>query len=190
MKNFLKYTLLFALPIFILGGTLEVLLRNIPNDYSLKKEFLDKNSDSIKVLFLGSSHAFYGINPSNFGSSSFNASNVSQTLEYDLEILKKYKNNWHDLECIAVPVSYFSLFVKQDQGAESWRMRNYAIYYGITASKRIGDYSEALGNKLSIILTRLYSYYINGNPNLSSSNLGWGFKFNSKKKDLDKTGKA
>ena len=110
MKKFLKFILLFTLPIFILGLSSEYILRKIPNDYLLKKEFLDNNSDSIEVLFLGSSHAFYGVNPAYLSLNSFNAAIVSQTLDYDFEILKKYRNNWSNLECIVIPISYFSLY--------------------------------------------------------------------------------
>lgn len=178
------------LPIFILGVSSEILLRKIPNDYVLKRKFLDNYSDSIKVLFLGSSHAFYGVNPAYFSSKSFNASYPSQTLNYDFEILKKYRNNWKDLECIAIPISYFSLFVSFDTGIESWRVKNYNIYYGMNMSNKFVDNTEALSNKLSVNLDRLYSYYVCGNSNISCSSLGWGIDFNSKnKKDLNKTGK-
>ena len=53
---------------------MEILLENIPNDYSFKKEYLDENSDSIEILVLGSSHSYYGINPIYFHLRAFNAS--------------------------------------------------------------------------------------------------------------------
>jgi len=178
MTKFIKYVFLFTLPIFILGGSSEYLLRNIPNDYLLKKEFLDENSDSIEVLFLGSSHAFYGINPANISLKSFNASHISQTLDYDFEILKKYDNHWNNLKCIAIPVSYFSLFGRLDKGIESWRVKNYIIYYGMNTSDTLLDYSELLTNSLNLNLRRIDSYYIRGNSEISCSNLGWGFNYN------------
>lgn len=191
MKKFIKYLLLFTLPIFVFGVSTEFLLRKIPNDYLFKKEFLDKNSDSIEVLFLGSSHAFYGINPANFSSNSFNASHISQSLDYDFEILKKYNNHWSKLKCIAIPISYFSLFGRLETGIESWRVKNYTIYYGMTTSDKFIDYSEALSNKLTVNLRRIGSYYIKGNSSISCSNLGWGLSYNSKNKsDLNITGKT
>jgi len=191
MKKFIKYLLLFSLPIFVFGVSSEFLLRKIPNDYLFKKEFLDKNSDSIEVLFLGSSHAFFGINPANFSANSFNASHISQTLDYDFEILKKYNNHWCKLKCIAIPISYFSLYSRLETGIESWRVKNYTIYYGMTTSNKFIDYSEALSNKLTVNLRRIGSYYIKGNSSISCSNLGWGLNYNSKNKsDLNATGKT
>lgn len=189
MKKFIKHLVLFALPIFVLGVLSEFLLRHIPNDYLLKKEFLDKNSDSIEVLFLGSSHAFYGINPAYFSSKSFNASHISQPLDYDFEILKKYNNHWSKLKCIAISISYFSLYDRLETGKESWRIKNYTIYYGITTSDKFIDHSEVLTNKLTINLKRIDSYYIKDNSNISCSNLGWGLSYNSKNQsDLYATG--
>lgn len=191
MKKFIKHLFLFFLPIFILGFSSEFLLRKIPNDYLFKKEFLDKNADSIEVLFLGSSHAFYGINPADFGLNSFNASHISQSLDYDFEILKKYKNHWSKLKYIAIPISYFSLFGRLETGIESWRVKNYTIYYGMTTSDKFINYSEALSNKLNVNLRRIGSYYIRGNSSISCSNLGWGLNYNSKNKsDLNATGKT
>ena len=66
----------------------ELLLRNIPNDYSFKKNYLNTKSNSIEVLFLGSSHIYYGINPEYISRNSFNGSHISQSLNFDLEILE------------------------------------------------------------------------------------------------------
>lgn len=191
MKKFIKNFLLFTIPLLILGLASEFLLRKIPNDYLFKKEFLDKNSDNINILFLGSSHAFYGINPAYISSNSFNASHMSQSLDYDFEILKKYKNQWSKLECIAIPISYFTLFYKLETGIEFWRIKNYSIYYGMKTSNKFIDHSEAFGNKLTFNLRRIDSYYIKGKSGISCSNLGWGLDYNSKNKsDLNGTGKS
>ena len=90
--------MLFILPLIIIVLSFEILLDKIPNDYRYKKEYLDQNSDRIKVLFLGSSHVYFGINPTYISLNSFNASYYSQSLDYDFEILKKYSNNWSQLD--------------------------------------------------------------------------------------------
>ena len=65
----------------------------------------------------------------------FNASNVSQTYIYDLEILKKYEYNWANLKVIVLPVSYFSLFMKLEASKEYWRVKDYVIYNRLNASQ-------------------------------------------------------
>jgi hypothetical protein len=173
----------------MLGLLSEILLRKIPNDYVSKKQFLDNNSDSIKVLFLGSSHALVGINPTYFSVFSFNAGYFSQSLDYDFEILKKYKNNWENLDCIVIPISYSSLYGRLETGIESWRVKNYIIYYEMNTFTQISNFTELFSTRLNVNLGKIYTYYIRGESNISCSNLGWGQDYNSKKKeDLVKTG--
>lgn len=179
MTLFLRNIILFLSPVLLLGITGELLLRNIPNDYKVKKVYLDANAGKIKVLFLGNSHAFYGIDPQYFTEESFNAAYISQSLYYDWVILKKYSNKLDQLKYIVIPVDYFSLFTQLNDGNESWRVKNYNIYYGFHASSLIKDHSEMLGNKLNINILRLYRYYYRHQDNVTCSQLGWGKAYQS-----------
>ena len=94
MKKFWLHILKIILPIFIFFLVLEIAIRKIPNDYQLKKVYLDKNASKINTLILGSSHSFYGINPEYFSKHTFNAAYVSQTLDLDDELLQIYKEKY------------------------------------------------------------------------------------------------
>ncbi|HMJ46367.1 MAG TPA: hypothetical protein VK498_03515 [Ferruginibacter sp.] len=189
MKRFLKGIAIFLLPLLIFCIFSEILLRRIPNDYKYKKKYLDINSRYISTLFLGSSHAFFSINPDFIKSNSFNVAYVSQSLDYDLEILNKYHDKWDSLTCIVIPVDYFSLFTKLETSVEAWRIKNYTLYYGININNNISYYSEILSNNLKVNSKRLYNYYFRHHPDISCSMLGWGTDYNSKsKKDLESTG--
>jgi hypothetical protein len=168
---------------------MEVLLRTIPNDYKLKKEFLDKNAPHIEILCLGSSHAYYGINPVYFSKNSFNGSHVSQTIEYDLEILKKYQNKLSQLKYILMPISSFSLHATLKKGGQSWLVKNYYLYYDIHHINNIQNYSEVLSLNTNVNIKRLYSYYIKKETAITSSELGFGLTNSSKNpQDLIETG--
>lgn len=170
---------------------MEILLRNIPNDYEFKKEYLDKNSPEIETLILGSSHSFYGFNPVYFTNKTFNASHISQSLNYDFEIIKKYDYDFKQLKTIVLPISYFTLFTKLDAGPESWRIKNYILYYGLKTSNSYTDYSEVLCNKINVNLKRLVSYYIKRKPAISCTNFGWGTNYKSENaRDLIESGKT
>lgn len=169
---------------------IEILLRQIPNDYSYKREYLDNHSNGIETLILGSSHSYRGVNPVYFSTSCFNAAYVSQTLDYDLEILKKYQNNLAKLKTVILPISYFSFFQQLKTATESWRVKNYIIYYGMNTADLLTDYSEILSNRLDVNLSRLSSYYIEGNSNISCSKYGWGSFQLLKAKNLEETGKT
>lgn len=173
MKRFLKTTALFLLPILAFGISAEVLLRQIPNDYELKNDYLQKHGKDISILFLGSSHAFFGINPAYVKEKSFNAAYVSQSLDIDSHIFEKYSKNLTNLKIVVVPISYFSLYSSLKDTEESWRLKNYEIYYGISATDDLFSHFEMF-SKFEPNMYKLYSYHIKKNSFITSSDLGFG----------------
>ena len=191
MNLFIKKSLFFSAPVLILIGIMEISLRNIPNDYSFKKNYLDQHSNQIETLFLGSSHAFYAVNPEFITSKSFNAAHIAQSLDYDLEILKKYSTVTDKLEFIVVPIDYFSLFNRLETGVEKWRIKNYNIYYGLNKSKNLVENSEILNGKWNENIKRLDKFFRKNKSDISCNKVGWGTNNNSKNsKDLVETGKS
>ena len=190
MKKYLKRLGWICLPLLLIAIMMEVLLRNIPNDYLYKKEYLDAHAPEMETLILGSSHAFYGLDPVYFSSNTFNASHISQTLDYDYEILKKYQPQLTNLKTIVLPISSFTLFARMHKSLEKWRVKNYILYYKLKMAKSVKNYSEVLSIPLKYTLMRLASYYIKGTPEVTTSTLGWGTNYTSAHaKDLVETGK-
>lgn len=188
MKKFVKYIAVFILPIMLLAVLFEVLIRKIPNDYEYKKSYLDHHAKEVSILFLGSSHVYYGIDPK-YIKSSFNASYISQSFDYDLEILKKYSDQWTHLKYIVIPVDYFSFYGRLENSPEAWRAKNYRIYYDINTDHKIFNSAEILSNKFNVNLSRLYSHYLKGENDISCSNLGWGLSYRvNNNKDLVTSG--
>ena len=191
MSKFIKKVLIFSTPIIIFIILMEVLLREIPNDYSYKKNYLDTHSSEIETLFLGSSHSLYAVNPEYLNSNSFNAAHVAQSLDYDVEILKKYANQMDKLKYIIVPIDYFSLYNRLETGVEYWRIKNYTIYYGFDKSSGFVENLELLNGKWSENSFRVYKYLWKKKSEISCNQRGWGTNYNSKnKQDLFVTAKA
>lgn len=191
MQKFAIKIILFLFPTFLLAILLELMLRDIPNDYSFKRKFLDKNSSKIEVLILGSSHAYFGINPQFFQLKSFNAAYISQSIDYDLEIFKKYKHNFKNLNYIIIPVDYFTLYSQLEGGIEKWRIKNYNIYYDLNKfNYSYSDNFELSNGKISTNLDRLKEYYFKHEINsISCNKYGWGTSYKSiNNKDLIETG--
>jgi len=189
MKYFIRKTILFLFPLAILPLLMELLLRNIPNDYNYKKEYLMNNSNNITKLFLGSSHTYYGINPDFISGNSFNASHISQSIDLDYQIIKKYENNWNELKYIIIPIDYFTLFSRLSNGIEYWRIKNYNLYYDMHLSNSLSDNSELMSVSLKLNLRRIISYYFLNKTAITCSKLGFGNNY-KKSNDLVKTGKT
>lgn len=167
---------------------MEYILVSIPNDYSYKKTYLDKHSSEIEVLVLGSSHSFFGIDPIYFKKNTFNASHISQSLDFDNAILCKYKDRLNKLETIILPISYFSLWSKLENGSESWRVKNYQIYYHLN-SKSLKSKLELFNGKNTSSLKRVYEYYKSKTNDITVNQFGWGTTYSSvNNNDLIETG--
>jgi hypothetical protein len=189
MKKVIISLLLYLLPILVFAILLEIALRQIPNDYSYKKNYWDTHSPEIETLILGSSHAYYGMNPVYFSTNTFNAAHISQSLDYDYELLKQYDTKLPHLKTVIIPISYFTLWGKLSNGEESWRVKNYVLYYGIKNNNNLKYCFELTGNKLTTNIRRIISYLQKNN--IKCSEYGWGTNYNSQKaRNLEKTGKT
>ncbi len=190
MRKFIKLLLLFSSPILIGLISFEIILRNIPNDYLYKRNYLDKNSNNIEVLFLGNSHMYFGINPEYMSFKSFNNAHISQSLNYDLAILEKYKDNWKNLKYIIIPIDYFSMYSNLEDGIEKWRVKNYSIYYEIKNYNYQNNF-EVFNGKLPNNIARIKSYLFNNKSDITCNKYGFGTTYNSKNsKYLTETGKT
>lgn len=194
MKKFILKSILFLIPVFLFVILVENIIRSIPNDYSIKKEYLDKNSAEIEVLILGSSHTYFGIDPKYLRLKGYNSAYISQSIDYDFEILKKYKSHFKQLKYIIIPVDYFSLYSRLEEGTEKWRIKNYNIYYNVDSGSpfKLSNHFELLNGKVSDNILRANLYYKeHKNDNITCNELGWGTIYKSENSlNLSETGKA
>jgi hypothetical protein len=191
MNKFIQKALLFCAPVLVFMLIMELLLRNIPNDYSYKKNYLDQHSNEIEILLLGSSHAYRAINPEFIHSNSFNAAHIAQSIDYDIQILKKYANQTNKLKFIVIPIDYFTFYNRLETGVESWRIKNYNIYYGFNRSYNCKDNLEILNGKLLENSKRIVKFYWRKKSDISCKPLGWGAQKQSQDdKNLLLSGKA
>lgn len=189
MEKFLRKTTLFIIPILLGLVFCEHFLRKIPNDYSFKNEWLSNNARTIQVLNMGSSHAFYGIEPNLFSCKAFNAAHVSQSIKYDHFIFSKFVNDMDSLKVLVLPISYFSFTsFGPEKGIEDWRAKYYSIYYGCKYHRFEPKYNLEIYNNLRLKKV-LYSVFGKVNHR-TCSDLGWGttFKFENRSNDWKKSG--
>lgn len=130
MRKFLKYCLIFSLPIIMAAIPVEYLLRQLPNSYKYKYDWMQKNAEDVEILVLGNSQTLYGISPKHFKEKAFNLANVSQGLKQDSFLLKYWGDRYQHLKTVILPISYFSLLEPGllESFGESYRCRYYKIY--------------------------------------------------------------
>lgn len=190
MKRFLTQIILICiLPVLLLLGVFEYSLRTVPNDYAYKDTYIHNHGDKIRILNLGSSHTYAGIQPKYFSKKAFNLAFSSQNLKYDHFLYTHYIPLLDSLEYLIIPMSYFSTRLNMDNHAESWRIKNYCIYMGcnyhpfdidyhleITSKDKMKHLTDALLGKANFIncdsLGRGNKY------SLSKRNKSWKSKVN------------
>ena len=185
MKRFIKVIILFLLPVICGCVLLEYGMRNVPNSYSFKKNWLDKNISSVRIWSFGSSHGLYGISPKYFSKPAFNSAHVSQPLKYDAFIFGKYIEQADSLEWVILPISYFTMTSKMEDGEEWWRIKNYCIYYDCPYHEWEPKYNiEIIGNPLSFYkqIKRVGRYWIKGIDDNSCDSLGLDLGYSKTKR--------
>lgn len=191
MKKFLSKFFLILIPLLAGCILFEILLRNIPNNYKVKRYYLDHHADKIETLILGNSHALYGLNPEFLNDKSFNIAGLSQSINFDYYFLKKYEKQFENLKTVILPISYPSLIRRLESGPYSWRIKNYSIYYDWDENLSLRNRTEILSSRFRTHVNRIINYYWKGKTEISINHLGWGTNYKSTfGKDLILTGEV
>ncbi len=190
MKTYWQNLIIFLFPVFLLLFAMEIMLRRIPNDYSFKNERLIRDGEAFRVLVLGSSHAYKGVDPDSLGPGGFNAANISQDLGYDRAMLEHYLPCLPKLKYVLLSVSYGSLGGQLASGKESWRVKNYAIHMGISKdARKLADHVELLNGTMQDHIQNLNDYLIHHRDNRVCKYNGAGSNRLPVNKSLDLSGK-
>lgn len=110
LKKFTLTNILIS-SIIILGIYFILNVTRLYDDELLKfKKYLNLKNNTVKIVNLGSSHGAYGIYfPLNV-KEEMNLALSSQSLYYDLQLIKKYENRIKENAIVIIPISIFSFY--------------------------------------------------------------------------------
>lgn len=106
LKPFVKKTILIVLPLIGIMVLVEFLYTNVPNEYSIKSNFIEKRLDSIEVVAFGPSVTLRGINPEYFDRPTYNASLRGLELELDELVIRKAIANGESIDHIILSITF------------------------------------------------------------------------------------
>ena len=129
MKHFLIYIAAVLLPVITFLGVGEWLVRQVPNAYRYKEEWMEIHHNEVNTIILGTSHSHAGVKPDmmdkdTFGIT-FNLANPAQTLDIDYFLLQKF--DCPQLKTLLIPISY-STFFFENMEVSSKRLVFYKLY--------------------------------------------------------------
>ncbi len=188
MKLFLHKIFFFLFITVFLLALYENSLSFVPNTYTVKKKLIEQKKDSIKMVIVGTSRSFSGIIPSKMTNFTVNIANNSQSIYYDIELLKKNIKNLPHLKTIVFDINFFTFEYNLDNGPEAWR----ALYYKNTYN--IGPQTKELSFSDNF-LVKMYNpkdiiFHINSIPQYNNYYENRGFASNIESNSLIKKEEA
>ena len=115
---------------------------------------MEQHAGEIQTLFLGSSNAYDGFNPS-VVPHAFNLANSSQTLEDDYRLLAKYIDTMDSLQTVVLGLGYHSLALTTHANRKMY----YTIYMDLYPRWPINEYSYEVFN-LELLLKKIVKYTV------------------------------
>lgn len=146
MFKFLLRIIIICFPALLLVVWLEHGLGKLKTHYQLKQNFFEGQKNEIEILSLGSSNAYYGINPQYFSCPGFNFAYNGQSPYYDLKLIEKYSNELPKLKLVIIPAIFFTvgLNLSDPKNGNYWRLFFYKHYYQFKNENTLLTYSEIL----------------------------------------------
>lgn len=183
MKRLIIRGTCFSAPLLLVFLVLELLVRRIPNPYSVKDAAVAQRGRTVTTVVLGSSHAYYGIDTDALPGA-LSLANPSQTLDLDEWLLRKYIDRLPGLRNVVVAVTYPSLNARLATGPEAWRMKNYRIYFGYPQYFPLKYDFEATSD-LEAAHKRVKAYYLTRKYTLPCTATGFGADFTLARRNRD-----
>ena len=171
MRKFILRSLAFLIPAILVLAAVEAYVRQLPNTYRYKDEWMWKNGHRVNTIVLGNSHAYYGIIPSVLGDSVFNLSNVSQRLEHDYFLLTRYASACQHLSRVVMVVDNSCLFDPPMEDDEPARVAYYQIYMGYHKHSPLSQYGFEMASMTYFWQKLIWQWRGDG---IFCDSLGWG----------------
>ncbi len=181
MKRFVKYLMVFALPLLVLLVAGEALVRHYPNSYRYKAEWMDAHADSVKALIMGASHIYYAVIPDSLKPDAFNLSNVSQLYEQDWFLLQRYGKRLNSLQTVVLNIDECAPFdPPMEELPDDWyRCIYYRLYMGCDKHPLWSRYGFELSSHPTFRrkLVPALRYAFTGKATIDCDSLGFGTAF-------------
>lgn len=183
MTRFVKYLTIFVLPLLLLAVTGEMLVRNYPNSYRYKAQWMDCHASSVQTLIMGASHIYYAVIPDSLGLGAFNLSNVSQLYEYDWFMLDRHSDRLNNLRSLVLVIDDSSPFdAPLEQLPEDWyRSIYYRLYMDYDKHPLWSKYGFELASYPTFRrkLMPALRYALTGQATIDCDSLGFGTAFDT-----------
>ena len=172
MKRFIKYCLLFLIPVIFFLIAMEMIVTAIPNSYSYKYNYVKSHGDSIEVIAIGHSQLYDGFMAEAFSRPAFNLANHDQMHQENYYVMKELLPYLPNLKTVIMPIGYIDVVDEE----EEWRFNSIACFYHEYMNVNYGghlplkDWYECFSPHRAY--EKAISYYINHEDIVCCDSLG------------------
>lgn len=170
MRRFIVRCILFLLPVVFILGCMEFLIRQVPNTYRQKYQWMSQHGQDVHTLILGNSHGLFGIKPDLLRVPAYNLCNVSQVFEYDDWLLRHFAPSCKNLRTVVLIVDNSNLFDPPLEESESFRCTYYRLYMDYPKHSLFSKYGFEL-SQMAATMEKV-KCWLNGESDMCDS-LGW-----------------
>ena len=151
---------MFAVPIVLFVSIVEIIVKQIPNSYSYKYNYVKHNGQNIRTVVVGHSQLYDGFNPQLYDVPSFNLCNSAQNYMDDYYILKELLQYMPNLETVILPIGYMN-FRTQDTCTVIFDYRRcyYHEYMNIDYDRQLPFTKRYEWMNLTLAISKIQSYY-------------------------------
>jgi hypothetical protein len=121
----------FFLPIMLGWAALECWAAHVPNIYALKRQRLESMKNDVDTLIIGSSAAYYAIQPKLLSGCAFNLASPQETLYESDGVLTRVLPMLPKLKRVLIHIQYPVLFARMAAAPENWRQYGYELEWGL-----------------------------------------------------------
>lgn len=173
LKNFLLNFFIFITPIILIIFLIDYELRHYRFEEVAKISYLQKNTDKINILFLGSSQTQRAINPEYLSLPAINLANSSQRPFEDFKLLKFFQPKLDSLKLIVLELGYDQLNRSKKYTASTLDSHNLHFY-------KVNTFNRSLKPSDYLIFNNNPEYYANilkekfyNSPSITPNNFGF-----------------
>ena len=133
--RFLLMCGIFFLPIIALYIMVEMKVSEIPNRFSVIRDYIKKDGDKIEIAVFGSSQIQNGINPEFLNKPTINLGSLGQHHNTDFTLLKGLKNRFPNLKTVVFEASYGHFEIPHNS-KYYWKNSVFLKYYHVNTFGR------------------------------------------------------
>ena len=142
-KSFLKGSLVFFTPVVLIYTLLEILVLQIPFNYTHVSDYLNAEGRNIEILATGSSQMNLAINPEYFDQPAINFGSTSQHHNTDYNIITQTRDRLPSLKHVVLELSYSHLELPHNS-KYFWKNNVYLKYYNVNNFERKTYFKDKL----------------------------------------------